>query len=241
MHNTSLRVIDLVEWLIIGFIGFIVILFLIVALVGSEQSENLYVNVDGQQVLFIEPEKEKWMEFLSTGLDRLRQDETILNYGLGRYYFQFYDRSLQSHATKSIHGVLVLTNSRLILLRRKRKAGTIQEYEYDQAITIPIPLIKYTDKDENKIRIGTLKTIRGRKIQTFDFEIDSDTASQWQTRINELMMQYQSIKRIEEARRKENASVMVPLKCPKCGGHLQPLGEKNIYECKFCGTTVIKT
>jgi len=67
----------------------------ILAILGSlGQAEDLYINVNGQRLLFVEPEKHLWTNTLSSGLERLKPQENILDYGLGRYYFEVYDRSL---------------------------------------------------------------------------------------------------------------------------------------------------
>lgn len=230
----------MVEWAIIIFVVFIIFIILAAVSRSIGESENLYVMVNGQETLFIEPEKEKWMGILTSGLDRLKRGENILDYGLGRYYRQIYDRSLQSHVTKSVCGVLVLTNFRVMFLQRKRKAAFSPEYEYRQAITIPIPLIRYTDVDANELRIGTLRTMHGRKIENIDLEVEPPELAQIiRKQINDLAVQYKSIKKMEEAEKKENNIVMVQLRCPKCGGSLQPTAVKNVYECKFCDTTVM--
>lgn len=230
------------EWvyIIVGIIVFFVFLAILAAVsthIGN--AENMFVSVDGQQVLFIEPEKEQWMNVLSTGLERLKEGENMLHYGMGRYSRLRYDRSLQSHVTQSVYGVLVLTNFRLIFLQRKRKAAFSQEHEYHQAITLPISLVRYTDRDEDKLRIGTLRTSHGRKVENIDFEVEPQFASILQTQINELVAQYNSVKKVAETKKKQDAVVMVPLRCPKCNGQLQPTTTKNIYECKYCGTTVV--
>lgn len=212
----------------------------IAILSSAGKSEDLYVNVDGQRVLFMEPEKEQWLDVLSSGLDRLMPAENVQDYGLGRYYFEVYDRSLQSHVTNSIYGVLILTNFRLILLQRKRKAAFSQEHEYSRAITIPLPLIRYSDCNEKMLRIGYIKTKHGRKIHNTDFEVESsEIASKLKRQIDELVVQCKSILKMEKRKKKESEIIMLPLRCPKCDGELQPTKIKNVYECKFCGTTVM--
>ena len=218
----------------------IIIVVVLAILRSIGQAEDLYVNVNGQKLLFVDPEKDLWMNALSLGLDRLKAQENVLDYGLGRYYIEVYDRSLQRHVRKSIYGVLVLTNLRLILLRRKRRASFSSEYDYSQAITIPIALTKYTDCDGKMLRIGTLKTARGRKIHHFDFEVESpELASIMEKQIQELVVQYKAIERMEKRKKRKKEIVMVPLKCPKCQGELLPTETKNVFECKFCGTTVM--
>ncbi|MDH5451047.1 MAG: hypothetical protein OEX77_09180 [Candidatus Bathyarchaeota archaeon] len=227
----------MIEWIIILFIIFII--FVVIASAAGRR-EDLYVDEGDQKVLFIEPEKDKWMNELASGLDRLKPQENVLDYTLGRYYFQVYDRSLQSHVTKSIYGVLVLTNFRVFLLRRKRTAAFSKEHEYTKAITIPIPLIKNVDVDNRMLRLGSIRTIRGRKITNFDFEAEtSEQASILKKQIDDLVVQFESVKRMEKRKEKERELVMIPLKCPKCGGELKATIKKDFYECKFCGTTVL--
>jgi len=77
----------LIEWIVVLFIIFII--FIVIAS-ATGQSEDLYVEESGQKVLFIEPEKGQWMNELSSGLDRLKPQENVLDYGLGRNYFCIY-------------------------------------------------------------------------------------------------------------------------------------------------------
>jgi predicted Zn-ribbon and HTH transcriptional regulator len=82
--------------------------------------------------------------------------------------------------------------------------------------------------------------MHGRKIENIDLEVEPPELAQIiRKQINDLAVQYKSIKKMEEAEKKENNIVMVQLRCPKCGGSLQPTAVKNVYECKFCDTTVM--
>lgn len=155
-------VIRLVEWLLLFFIFIMFLVFIagISQAVGSK--EDPYVNVDGQRVLFVEPEKEQWMNELSSGLDTLRPEENVLDYSFAKHYVRVYNRSLQSHVTKTVYGVLVLTNLRFIFVQRYRKQA-FGEYVYKKATTTTLRLIKYADCGECMLRIGTLRTPRGER------------------------------------------------------------------------------
>jgi len=63
-------------------------------------------------------------------------------------------------------------------------------------------------------------------------------ASILKKQIDELVTQHQSIKRMMKRKKKKREILMVPLRCPRCNGQLQPTKRKNLYKCKSCGTSV---
>lgn len=87
-----------------------------------------------------------------------------------------------------------------------------------------------------------IKNPERRKVINIDVGLETpEMASIMRKQIEELMKQYQAVKRLKKIENKKREIVMVPLRCPKCNGELQPTFEKDVYECKFCGATVMIT